>query len=164
MDRLILLRHGKADAEANSGQDFDRALTDRGRRDTLLACKAMVEAGVYPDLVLISPAARTVQTWEAASAVFTRAVARTIPALYEIGPDDILNLAKEEGAGVQTLMIVGHNPGLGALSARLAAGARAAPELMGRIGMSFPTGAASVTGFDPPSFALYTPKDLGGGS
>ena len=73
MDRLILLRHGKADADATSGQDIDRALTERGRRDTLLVSKAMAGAGLYPDLVLVSPAARTLQTWEAASAVFPRA-------------------------------------------------------------------------------------------
>ena len=31
MDRLILLRHGKAEADAPSGRDFDRALTPRGQ-------------------------------------------------------------------------------------------------------------------------------------
>jgi phosphohistidine phosphatase len=164
MDRLILLRHGKADADAPSGQDFDRALTERGRRDTLLVSEAMAEAGLYPDLVLVSPAARTLQTWEAASAVFPRAQVRIVPALYEIGPAEILDLAQAEGAAAGTLMIIGHNPGLGALSAHLARNCRAAPDVMARIGMSFPTGAASVTHFDPPAFSLYTPKALGGGT
>ncbi len=36
MDRLILLRHGKAEAEAPTGQDFDRALTGRGARQDLV--------------------------------------------------------------------------------------------------------------------------------
>ena len=163
MDRLILLRHGKADADATSGQDFDRALTERGRRDALLVSKAMAEAGLYPDLVLVSPAARTLQTWEAAAEVFSRAQVRIVPALYEIGPAEILELARAEGAA-GTLMIVGHNPGLGALSAHLAQACRAAPEVTARVGMSFPTGAASVTHFDPPAFSLYAPKALGGGT
>jgi phosphohistidine phosphatase len=162
MDRLILLRHGKADADATSGQDFDRALTERGRRDALLVSKAMAEAGLYPDLVLVSPAARTLQTWEAAATVFARTAVKIVPALYEIGPAEILALAKAEGTG--TLMIIGHNPGLGALSAHLAQSCRAAPEVMARIGMSFPTGAAAVTHFDPPAFSLYAPKALGGGA
>lgn len=164
MDRLILLRHGKADSEATSGQDFDRALTDRGKRDTVLVARALAEAGVYPDLVLVSSAARAVQTWEAAAAVFSRTEVRLIPALYEIAPADILDLARSEGQAVSTLMIVGHNPGLGALSLRLAREARAPRDAVAQIEMGFPTAAASVTGFDPPSFTLYSPKPLGGGS
>ena len=58
MDRLILLRHGKAEPDAASGQDFDRALTERGRRDTLIVAKALAEAGFAPDLVLVSTAVR----------------------------------------------------------------------------------------------------------
>jgi phosphohistidine phosphatase len=164
MDRLILLRHGKADADATSGQDFDRALTERGRRDVLLVSKAMAEAALYPDRVLVSPAARTLQTWEAAATVFVRAQVKIVPALYEIGPAEILDLAKAEGAAAGTLMIIGHNPGLGALSAHLAQNCRAAPDVMARIGMSFPTGAASVTHFDPPAFSLYAPRAFGGGT
>jgi phosphohistidine phosphatase len=164
MDRLILLRHGKADADATSGQDFDRALTERGRRDALLVNKAMAEAGLYPDLALVSPASRTLQTWEAAATVFARTPVKVIPALYEIGPAEILELAQAEGAAAGTVMIIGHNPGLGALSAHLAQTCRAGAEVMARTGMSFPTGAASVIHFDPPAFSLYAPRALGGGA
>ncbi|MDB5459638.1 MAG: histidine phosphatase family protein [Caulobacteraceae bacterium] len=162
MDRLILLRHGKAEADAVSGQDFDRALTDRGRRDTLVVCKALAEAGIHPDLALVSPAARAVQTWELAATVFTRAVFKIVPALYEIAPAQILKIAHSEGGAARTVMIVGHNPGLGALSVRLAQEARGSIDGLSRIEMGFPTGAASVIGFDPPSFELYTPKVLEG--
>jgi phosphohistidine phosphatase len=164
MDRLILLRHGKADADATSGQDFDRALTERGRSDVLLVSKAMEQAGLYPDLVLVSPAARTLQTWEAAATVFARASVKIAPALYEIGPAEILELAKAEAAAAGTMMIIGHNPGLGALSAHLAQTCHAGADVMARIGMSFPTGAASVTHFNPPAFSLYAPRALGGGT
>ncbi|MEI9890455.1 MAG: histidine phosphatase family protein [Caulobacteraceae bacterium] len=165
MDRLILLRHGKADSEATSGQDFDRALTDRGKRDTVLVARALAEAGVYPDLVLVSSAARAVQTWEAAAAVFSRTEVRLIPALYEIAPADILDLARSEGQAVSTLMIVGHNPRSRRpvpCGWRVRRGRRATPWRRSR--WVFPPAAASVTGFDPPSFTLYSPKPLGGGS
>ena len=36
MQLLILLRHGKAESASSSGDDFERALTDRGRRDSAL--------------------------------------------------------------------------------------------------------------------------------
>jgi phosphohistidine phosphatase len=163
MERLILLRHGKAESDAMSGQDFDRALTPRGRRDTLVTCQALVDAGLYPNLVLVSPAARAVQTWEAASSVFSRTLFKPIPSLYEISPAQILALAKDEGRVARTLMIIGHNPGLGVLSAQLAHQYHAEPEVMTAVGMSFPTAAASVTQFEPKRFTLYTPRALGGG-
>jgi phosphohistidine phosphatase len=163
MDRLILLRHGKAEADATSGQDFDRALTERGRRDTVLVCKAMALAGLDPDLVLVSPAVRTLQTWEAAATVFARSEVRIVPALYDLAAADVLALAKTEGDQALTVMIVGHNPGLGELSARLARAANAWANAM-PLGIGFPTAAASVTHFEPPNFSLYAPKALGGGS
>lgn len=161
MNRLILLRHGKAEAVATSGRDVDRGLTERGRRDVLAVCQTVAEAGYEPDLVLVSPAARALQTWDAASVVFDRAEIRIVPALYEIGPDEILDIAREEGRSSNVVMVVGHNPGLGDLSARLAREAGAPAEMLARTGMGFPTAAASVTRFDPPDFALYASKGPG---
>jgi len=160
MHRLILLRHGKAEADAASGQDFDRVLTDRGRRDADLVARALAEAGVEPDLVLVSSAARAAQTWEAVAPAFPRAKAESAPALYEISPDGILALAKAEKVG--TVMVVGHNPGLGQLASWLSQDAPPS-EARRNIALGFPTAAAAVIGFDPPTFDLYTPKGLGGG-
>ena len=162
MDRLILLRHGKAEPESVSGQDFDRILTERGRRDVALVCLALADAGLQPELALVSPAARTLETWAVAATIFPGAELRVVPALYEVGPNDILAIAREEGAAVSTVMVVGHNPGLGVLSAMLA---REAPGGAGpNPALGFPTAAASVSRFDPPAFDLYTAKSLGGGA
>jgi phosphohistidine phosphatase len=160
MDRLILLRHGKAEADAASGQDFDRALTDRGRRDAALVARALAEAGAEPDLVLVSPAARAAQTWDAVAPAFPRAKVESALALYDISPDDILRLAMAEAA--RTVMVVGHNPGLGQLAAWLAQEAPASEDRQ-RMALGFPTAAAAVISFSPPTFALYTPKLFGGG-
>ena len=99
MDRLILLRHGKAEAHAASGQDFDRPLTERGRRDVALVARRLAEAGQVPDLVLVSPAARARETWEAmARAVFDLRAGGARPALYEIGPDESCGWPASEAA------------------------------------------------------------------
>ena len=163
MDRLILLRHGKAEADSPSGRDFDRALTDRGRRDAALIAQVLAEAGLAPDLVLVSPAARAAQTWEAASAIFPAARAVEAPELYDISPGDMLALARREGAEADTVMVVGHNPGLGQLAAWLALETPAG-EARARLAQGFPTAAAAVIAFSPPAFALYLPKALGGGA
>jgi phosphohistidine phosphatase len=162
MDRLILLRHGKAETDAPSGRDFDRPLTGRGGRDATVVARALAEAGISPDLVLVSPAARALQTWEAMAAVFPKVDVEQVPDLYETTPADILALAKSSGAEAATVMVVGHNPGLGQLAAWLAQDTPPG-EARTRILDGFPTGAAAVVGFAPPAFALYTPKALGGG-
>ena len=163
MYRLILLRHGKAEAGAASGKDFDRALTDRGRRDALIVAQTLDQAGVRPDLVLVSPAARAAQTWEAMAEVFPSARVEHAAALYEISPDALLQLARSEAGGAGTVMVVGHNPGLGQLAAWLAQDAPPGPARL-RIVEGFPTAAAAVIGFSPPAFHLYTPRGLGGGA
>jgi len=163
MDRLILLRHGKAEADAASGRDFDRPLTDRGRRDALAVGQALDKAGVRPDLVLVSPAARAAQTWEAMAEVFAGAQVQEAPELYEISPDAILALAKAESGDARTVMVVGHNPGLGALAVWLAQDAPPG-EAKKRIVEGFPTAAAAVIGFSPQAFDLFTPRTLGGGA
>jgi phosphohistidine phosphatase len=162
MDRLILLRHGKAEHDAPSGHDFDRALTGRGRRDVALVARHLAESGHEPDLVLASPAVRAKETWDAAAPFFPHARVEWARMLYHIDPEGILNLALDQAPRV--VMVVGHNPGLGELAAFLARDAgRDAPG-------GFPTGAAAIVDFAPEgrrqarSFVLYTPKALGGGA
>jgi phosphohistidine phosphatase len=163
MDRLILLRHGKAEAGAASGRDFDRPLTERGRRDAVIVAQALDQAGVRPDLVLVSPAARAAQTWEAMAEVFPQARVEQAPALYEITSDAILALARGEAGDARTVMVVGHNPGLGQLAAWLSQDAPPSESRL-RIVEGFPTAAAAVIGFAPAAFDLYTPRGLGGGA
>ena len=62
MQRLILLRHGKADSVSALGGDLERGLTDRGRRDAALMGRVLADAGFTPDLVLVSSARRTCET------------------------------------------------------------------------------------------------------
>ena len=66
MDRLILMRHGKAERHAAQGGDFERALAERGRQDVALIASALAAEDLSPDLVLVSAARRTRETWDAA--------------------------------------------------------------------------------------------------
>jgi phosphohistidine phosphatase len=163
MDRLILLRHGKAEADAPSGEDFDRALTERGRQDVALVARALADAKLIPDLVLLSPALRTTQTWEAIAPFFPDARVEPAPSLYAIEPGAVLAMAKIRGAGVKAVMVVGHNPALGQLAAFLSHDGPAPNEVRLRLSDGFPTAAAAVADFKPRGFALYTPRALGGG-
>ena len=73
LQRLILLRHGKAESVAESGGDFERGLTERGRRDAALIGRVLADAGITPDLALVSAARRARETWDEASPAFPHA-------------------------------------------------------------------------------------------
>jgi phosphohistidine phosphatase len=163
MERLILLRHGKAEANAPSGRDFDRALTERGRRDGLLVAQALVEAGFTPDVAIVSPAARAQQTWEAAAEAFPGTPAVFVQALYNAEPDVLLAEAEDKGRDYGAVLIVAHNPGLHQLAATLAQRCQHASD-RSKLNLGLPTGAAAAIDFSASRFVLFTPKGLGGGA
>ena len=58
MQRLILFRHGKAEAQSASGGDFDRQLEPRGVREAAAMGRLLAGKALAPDVVLVSAAAR----------------------------------------------------------------------------------------------------------
>jgi phosphohistidine phosphatase len=163
MERLILLRHGKAEASAPSGVDFDRSLTERGRRDSAMVANALADAGFAPDLALVSPAARAHQTWLAAQPVFPQAKVLLSRDLYNAEPETILALVEGKGAACGAVMVVAHNPGLHQLALMLAQRCQDGLD-RARLNAGFPTAAAAAFDLGAGRLTLFTPKSLGGGA
>jgi phosphohistidine phosphatase len=141
MRRLILLRHGKAESTAATGGDFERGLTESGRRDAALMGAALAQTGCAPDLVLVSTARRAMETWAAAQAAFPKARMAPARELYHASADALAE-AIDAAAEPATLMIVGHNPGLHELALTLMVHPRSRVEKT--LADSFPTAAAAV--------------------
>ena len=114
MKRLILLRHAKTERRAPSGEDIDRALTDDGRRAAASVGQALAAAGLIPDVALVSPAVRARQTFEAAAASLPDVKLQVTPELYD-APAQGLKAAAEQADG-DTILVIAHNPGVGALA------------------------------------------------
>lgn len=113
MRRLLLLRHAKAERSLPGAADRDRALIERGRKDAEAIGAYLARHGLMPDGVLISPAARVVETWKLSAKAFERApAADTIETLYDATPHDILAAIKDIAPTVRTALVIGHNPGL----------------------------------------------------
>ncbi len=155
MDRLILLRHGKAERDSASGDDFDRKLTERGVRESAAMAATLADLGLIPDLVLVSPAARTRGTWAAAEGAFPQAASRIEQSLYHAEERVVRQLAESAGQSSKAVMIVGHNPGLQELTIRLLAEGSAPSTLMARAHASFPTASAAVFLFDAAGRPSY---------
>jgi phosphohistidine phosphatase len=88
-------------------------LVERGRKDAAKIGVYMAGHGFTPDRALVSPAARTQETWKYAAAGFRSPPAATpAPELYDATPHGIFGLIKAAPASAMTLLLVGHNPGL----------------------------------------------------
>ncbi|RAS38292.1 phosphohistidine phosphatase SixA [Paraburkholderia bryophila] len=110
---LILWRH--AEAEEAAASDLARALTTRGRKQAQNVAKWLRTRLPDDALVLASPATRTIQTAETLSDQY-RVVRELAP---NASADDVLNAAGWPKGVAQTVVIVGHQPTLGHVAARL---------------------------------------------
>lgn len=140
--RLILTRHAKSDWDDPSLSDLDRPLNGRGRRSARVLGDWLASRGYDPEEVLCSPARRTQETWDrVADAVFeTRPVLRIEQALYNASADVMMQVLRT--AGAQTVMMVGHNPGIAEFAAMLPARPPLSPEFR-----RYPTAATLVVDF-----------------
>jgi phosphohistidine phosphatase len=155
MDRLILLRHGKAEGWAASGRDFDRSLNERGRRESAAVGRRLAEAGLIPDVVLISPSARTRQTWDQLAASFPKARPEFQDGLYNADTAELRRVSELAGRSARTVMVVGHNPGLQDLMVGMLRDGGAAAGLVDRAESQFPTAAAAVFLIDDAGRPVY---------
>ncbi|MEY4322398.1 MAG: hypothetical protein RL410_179, partial [Actinomycetota bacterium] len=62
MPTLVLLRHAKSEWPADTA-DLERPLNSRGQRDCVAVAAAIEAHGLLMDLVLVSPARRTQETF-----------------------------------------------------------------------------------------------------
>jgi phosphohistidine phosphatase len=119
MKRLFLLRHAKADPAGGGTEDFDRTLMLSGMQDGAAMARHIRKNDYRIDLILCSSAARTSQTAEL--------VLHEIPAeveyrgnLYLAEASRLVAAVRGAPASVQSLMLVGHNPGMEECAALLA--------------------------------------------
>ena len=114
MPRLVVLRHGKSSWKDPSLEDFDRPLAGRGVRDGARFGTRLGERLPTPDRVLCSTARRTRDT-----------LAFLVPELVDprrvcfedglyLAPAETLleRIRREASEGAETLLLLGHNPGL----------------------------------------------------
>lgn len=115
------MRHGKSDWNKLGQEDRERPLAPRGERASRDIAAWLKAHDIQPDAVLVSTAKRTQETWRLLQKTLAPVDAITDQdALYLASPGEIL----EQLAGVadrhQTVLIIGHNPGLESLCHLLA--------------------------------------------
>ena len=151
MKRLLLLRHAKTEPAGAGVDDHERALMARGREDAPRLGRYIHKCGYDPELILSSTSVRTMQTVELVTEELP-GVARVdyLEALYLAEPDVILAMIRLVPDKMNSLMVVGHNPGLEQIATLLAREPvkRKERDRFDLLEEKFPTAALAVLDFD----------------
>ncbi|MBN2746408.1 MAG: histidine phosphatase family protein [Bacteroidales bacterium] len=111
MKTLYILRHGKSSWDNVGMSDYDRPLLKKGESRTLKVSKYLVKMKLKPDLIISSPAKRAKQT--------AKIIAKELNTplvfddnLYPGNSLSILDSVYSIDNEINSVIIVGHNPGL----------------------------------------------------
>ncbi len=113
--RLTVMRHAKAEQSAPS--DFERPLAERGRADAAAAGAWLADRGWVPDHALVSAALRTRETFACVAEGGGFALEPDVDrSLYAAAPESVLDLIRLAPTGVESLLVIGHNPTMASLA------------------------------------------------
>jgi len=124
MKTITLLRHAKSSWDDSTIVDFDRPLNDRGRTNSPEMAHRLRAAGIRPSLILSSPAKRA---WSTAK-IFAREISYPLEFLqrdrnlYHAGLKQLFDVIATQDEGFNSILVVGHNPGLTDLANELVPG------------------------------------------
>lgn len=113
MKTLLLMRHGKSSWKDSSLSDHERPLKKRGRRDSKRIAQELEKNDLYPHVILSSSATRAKETVEII--VDTLDYENRIifsDELYMAEPEDFIDALSNLSDDDDTVLIVGHNPGM----------------------------------------------------
>ena len=154
---LYLIRHGIAEPRGDAWpDDTTRPLTGDGMSRMRKAARGLVRLGVTFDVVLTSPLVRARQTAEiVASAFDPRPPLHAVDSLVPGSSYAAVITDLEKHSRRSRIALVGHEPGIGELAARLTGSRRAIPFKKGavcRIDVETlpPANAGALRWFAPP--------------
>jgi phosphohistidine phosphatase len=116
MKKLMLMRHATAGWTEPGMDDHDRTLNEEGRADAPVMARWLAAQALHPDHVLCSSALRTRETAEMMRGeVSEMPESEVSAALYHAGPRAIMDHLRQLPADCGSILLIGHEPGLGDL-------------------------------------------------
>lgn len=157
---LYLFRHADTLPAAAGQADHDRSLSEAGQEECVRIGHFLEEEKLRPQRVLCSTAVRTRTTLglvaKAAEQTFTT---EFLPALYLASPSEIIHQLNNVPHEIDSVMVVGHNPGLQQCCMMLASSGDA--EGMHLIGKQFPPASLALLRLDIPDWHMLNPHTQG---
>lgn len=117
MKTLIIAAHGEARRDNVAMSDAARPLTPKGRRETSAAAAEFKSLGYSDCVIVTSPAQRAKETagiWQKDLAVPDQHL-HVDQEIYEAERADMLRIVRRLDDAADTVVLVGHNPGVTAL-------------------------------------------------
>ena len=113
MARLLILRHGKTELVSETGRDIDRKLIERGKRNCTDMARYIKGHLTIPDIILVSPAARTMETADWVMKEWQDKPEFIVDdRIYNASSDMLFDVIHDHAGEARTAMIIGHNPGM----------------------------------------------------
>ncbi len=111
---LVLVRHGRAEGNDPRLPDFERRLDPRGQAEAFSIGSRLRSHALVAPRVIVSPARRTLETaqWIVEAMGAPRDALTVEDELYLAGVDTLTEVVRRAGGASQTLIVVGHNPGI----------------------------------------------------
>jgi phosphohistidine phosphatase len=141
---LYLLRHAKSSWDDAALADRDRPLAPRGQKAAKLMAEHLRRDGIAPGLVLCSVARRTRETLEAIEPALGGPEIEVERDLYGASAGELLERLQAVPDGVESVMLIGHNPSIQTLALNLAGRG----DDLDAIGLKYPTGALATLTFE----------------
>ena len=154
MKRIYLLRHAKSSWKDAALADHDRPLSGRGRRAATAIGDHLRDQAIEPELVLCSTARRTRETLARIESALGRAQVSVERGLYAASSQALLARLRRLSDEGESVLVIGHNPGLEELALELAQPAPARDALEAK----FPTGALATLELPGDSWRALGPR------
>jgi len=107
-----LLRHAKSDWDEPGLPDEERPLNGRGKRDAKALARHLSAHPIRLDAVFCSTAVRARKTLEAIAPSLGGATTSLEKWLYGAGPEELLAFLRGLPDDLDSVLLIGHNPGL----------------------------------------------------
>jgi phosphohistidine phosphatase len=113
MKKIFILRHAKSSWIDPKLSDFERPLNDRGLNAAPFMGELIARRGLFPDAIVSSPAKRAAQT----ATLLKESAGLNIEIkfddrIYEASPNTLRQAVSELDNNLDSVMLVGHNPGI----------------------------------------------------
>ncbi len=113
MKTLTLLRHAKSGWDDPVARDFDRPLNAKGKRAAAMVGRHMRSLDLAFDHVVASPAVRVMETLDEIVAGYGRKISPVWDRrVYLASAATLLDVVHDLPADAESVLLIGHNPGL----------------------------------------------------
>jgi len=112
MKKLLLIRHAKATHESGY-VDFERPLKPSGLQDAAIMAGRLKEHHIIPQVLVSSPALRTLATADVITQHIGLAKAEEIKDIYDATTDELIDVITQLDDKYEFIGLVGHNPAIG---------------------------------------------------